>query len=131
MACVALASAACSGGLSGSNSGSGQDEEAAVRAVIANLQEAARQGDGNRICNQIFTPKLADSVTASSKTGSCAKEVRAKLFSPKATITVESVGVTGPADAKATVKENTGKTSNVYLVKQSGEWRVRSVLPAT
>jgi hypothetical protein len=127
---VVLTVAACGGASSNSQTGSGQDEDAAVRAVIANLQQAARQGDGNRICTEIFTAKLADSVTASSKGGSCAKEVKSKLFSPKTTLTVETVDVTGPTDAKATVKENTGKTSNIFLVKQGGEWRVRSVLPA-
>ena len=130
VAVLALVVTGCGGAGGTSGGGSSGNDEGAVRAVMADLQTASREGDGNRICNQIFTPKLADSVTSSSPTGSCAKEVRHKLFSPDAKIAVESVDVSDPANAKATVKEKNGKTSNVFLVKQSGEWRIRSVQPA-
>ena len=117
-------------GCGGGSAGGGGDDEGAVRGVMSQLEEASRQGDGDRICNQLFTPKLADSVTSSSKGGSCAKEVKAKLFSPDAKISVDSVDVADQANAKATIKERNGKTSNVFLVKQGGEWRIRSVQPA-
>jgi len=106
------------------------DNETAVKQVMADLQAASRAGDGNRICTQIFTPKLADSVTKSSTTGSCAKEVKQKLFSRKAQITVQNVDVPNPANATATIKEANGNVSNVFLVKQSGRWRIRSVQAA-
>jgi hypothetical protein len=97
---------------------------------VSDLQAASRDGDGARICNQIFTAKLADSVTSASKTGSCAKEVKQNLFSPKTRIVVQNVQVANPANATATVKEENGKVSKVFLVKQGGEWRIRSVRPA-
>jgi len=122
-----VAIAGCS---SGSDGGGGNDPEAAVRGVMTNLQAASRQGDGAKICNEIFTPKLADSVTSSAKKGSCAKEVKAKVFSPEAQIIVEDVNVSDDANAMAKIKEANGKTSTVYLVKQGGQWRVRSVKPA-
>ena len=106
------------------------DNQTAVKQVMADLQAASRAGDGNRICTQIFTPKLADSVTKSSTTGSCAKEVKQKLFSRKAQITVQNVDVPNPANATATIKEANGNVSNVFLVKQSGRWRIRSVQAA-
>jgi hypothetical protein len=105
-------------------------DQTAVRQVLSNLQTASRAGDGKRICTQIFTPKLADSVTTSAKSGSCAKEVKAKLFSAKAAIAVQNVDVSNPANATAIVKEATGNTSTVFLVKQSGRWRIRSVQAA-
>jgi len=83
-----------------------------------------------RICTQIFTPKLANSVTRSAKSGSCAKEVTAKLFSPRTTLTVQDVTVTDPANGTATVKEANGNISTVFFVRQSGRWRIRSVQPA-
>ncbi|MCA1707125.1 MAG: hypothetical protein LC808_29210 [Actinobacteria bacterium] len=129
-ALVALAGCGGSTGGGPGGGGGGGDQEDAVRSVLTNLQAASRQGNGNRICNQIFTPKLADSVTSSSKSGSCAKEVKAKVFSPEAKITVEDVTVSDAANAKATIKEQNGKTSSVFLVKQGDEWRVRSVKPA-
>lgn len=126
LAVIVLASC---GGNASPPAGGGNDESA-VRAVIADLQAASRAGDGNRICNQIFTPKLADSVTSESRSKSCAKEVREKLFSPHARITAESVNVSDPTSALAIVKEQNGKTSRMDLVKQSGRWRVRGVQPA-
>ena len=115
--------------------GSGSDENAAsdqdaVRQVMTDLQTASRNGDGERICNQIFTPKLSNSVTRSSASGSCAAEVKSKLFSPQTQIEVETVAVTDESNATVIVKEANGNTSTVFLVKQSGLWRIRSVTPA-
>ena len=127
-AVVAAAAIAGCGGDSASDQK--QSDEDAVRQVLTDLQEASRSGDGERICTQIFTPKLADSVTKSASSGSCAKEVKRKLFSPKTQIAVEDVTVPDTANATATVKEQNGNRSTVFLVKQSGRWRVRAVQPA-
>jgi hypothetical protein len=102
----------------------------AVKQVMTDLQTASRAGDGRRICTQIFTPKLANSVTTSAKSGSCAKEVRKKLFSRKAQIAVQNVDLPNAANATAVIKEANGNTSTVSLVKQSGRWHIRSVGPA-
>jgi hypothetical protein len=106
------------------------ENDTAVKQTMSDLQTASRAGDGKRICTQVFTPKLADSVTKSAKSGSCAKEVKKKLFSPKALITVQNVDVPNAANATATIKEANGNISTVFLVKQSGRWRIRSVQPA-
>jgi hypothetical protein len=134
-AAVAAALAGCGGGSSGDQKPAGDtsnkaDNGVAVKQVISDLQAASRAGDGQRICTQIFTPKLADSVTTSARSGSCAKEVKKKLFSPKSLITLENVDVPNAANATATIKEANGNTSTVFLVKQSGRWRIRSVQPA-
>jgi hypothetical protein len=105
-------------------------DETSIRNVLGELQEASKAGEGRRICNEIFTPKLADSVTNSSKSGSCAKEVKRQLFSPTARLTVEAVTVNDPANATATIKEANGNRSTVFFVKQSGRWRIRSVQAA-
>lgn len=104
--------------------------ETSVRKVLSGLQAAAVAGDGKRICTQIFTPKLARSVATSSKSGSCAEEVRRNLFSPATRLTVQSVTVADEASATATVTEATRKTSTVFLVRQGGHWRIRSVQAA-
>lgn len=105
-------------------------DRAAITEVLTQLQQASVAGDGKRICTQIFTPKLADSVTRSATSGSCAKEVRAKLFSPNTRLTVQNVTVTDAANGTATIKEANGNVSNVFFVKQSGRWRIRSVQAA-
>ena len=111
-------------------SGNGSSDQDAVEQVMTDLETASREGDGERICNQIFTPKLSNSVTKSSASGSCASEVKDKLFSPETQIEVENIDVPDEANATATVKEANGNTSTVFLVKQSGRWRIRSVTPA-
>ena len=78
---------------------------------MSDLQTASREGDGERICNQIFTPKLSNSVTRSSASGSCATEVKAKLFSAQTQIEVENIEVPDGANATAMVKEANGNTS--------------------
>ena len=105
-------------------------ENTAVKQVMSDLQTASRAGDGKRICTQIFTPKLSNSVTTAAKSGSCAKEVKNKLFSRKAKIAVQNIDVPNAANATAVVKEANGTTSTIFLVKQSGRWRIRSVGPA-
>ena len=132
---TATAALAGCGGSSGGDQPPGEtssksDNSTAVRQVMADLQTASRAGDGRRICTQIFTPKLADSVTSSAASGSCSKEVKLKLFSAKAEIAVQNVDVPNAANATATIKEANGNTSTVFLVKQSGRWRIRSVQPA-
>ena len=111
----------------GGDDGSDSD---AVNQVLTDLQSASRDGDGSRICDEIFTPKLAASVSHNAKSGSCATEVKAKLFSPKAQIDVENIAVPDGSNATATVKEANGNVSKVYLVKQDGQWRIRGVTPA-
>ena len=112
-----------------SESDAGSDTEA-VANVMASLNEASRAGDGDRICTHLFTPKLASSVSSSSKTGDCEQEVKSNLFSPETRISVENISVPDDSSAVATVKEANGNTSRVFLVKSDGEWRIRSVVPA-
>ena len=102
----------------------------AVAKVMSSLDVASRAGDGDRICSQIFTPKLAESVSSSSKSGECAVEVKSKLFSPDAKISVKNIAVPDEVNATATVTETSGNTSTIFLVKQDGQWRIRSVAPA-
>jgi hypothetical protein len=109
---------------------SGTSDMKAVAKVMSQLNTASRSGDGERICSALFTPKLAKSVSTSSSSGECAAEVKAKLFSPQAKISVQTIDVPDEVNASAKVKEANGNTSTIFLVKQSGEWRIRSVAPA-
>jgi hypothetical protein len=133
LALLAMSASLAVGGCGGSDDDTADQpsrDETSVRRLLSDLQTAAVAGDGKRICTQIFTPKLAHSVATSSKSGSCAEEVRRNLFSPTTRLTVQSVTVADEANATATVKEASRKTSTVFLVRQSGRWRVRSVQAA-
>jgi hypothetical protein len=128
-ACLLLAVGAALplGGCLGGDDKSDRDQ---IDQVMSDLQSASRDGDGSRICQEIFTPKLAALISRSAKSGNCATEVKAKLFSPDAKIDVASVEVPDGSNATATVKEANGNLSKVYLVKQGGDWRIRRVTPA-
>ena len=127
---AAVVSLASCGGSGAESDEPDATQENAVRFVLADLQAASRDGEGDRICNEIFTPALADSVTSASKTGSCAKEVEQELFTPQARIVVQDVELDTPTEATATVTEQNGNSSEVSLVEQGGEWRVSGVQPA-
>lgn len=133
LAALALVASGC-GGSGGDGDAAGPDprkaDEAAVRETIAVLQRKAVIGDGSSICNDVFTPKLANSITKSADSGSCSQEVRENLFSPGTRLAVESVTVSPPSDATATVREADGTRSTVSLVRQGGKWRIRGVAPA-
>lgn len=133
IALLAVFGALAVGGCGGSDDDAADQRagaETSVRKALSDLQAASIAGDGNRICKAIFTPKLAQSVKTSSKSGSCAEEVRRNLFSPTTKLTVQSVSVADEANASAKVKEASGETSTVYFVRQSGRWRIRSVQAA-
>ena len=49
--------------------GSESSDRDAVEQVMSDLQSASRDGDGQRICSEIFTPKLSDSVTGRRRPG--------------------------------------------------------------
>ena len=130
VACAAVAILGGCGGGDGEKPPSRERERPAIMRVLADLQAASRAGDGKRICSGIFTVKLANSITRSADSGSCAKEVRRKLFSPRARIEVKRVTVADPTNATAIVTEQNGNMSKVHLVKQAGQWRIRGVQPA-
>jgi hypothetical protein len=125
---LALIAVAPLGGCFGG--GDDSSDRDAVDQVLSDLQTANQEGDGTRICDELFTPKLAALISRSSKSGNCATEVKAKLFSPEAKIDVENIDVPDESNATATVKEANGNVSKVFLVKQDGQWRIRSVTPA-
>ena len=125
-----LAAAAALAGCGGSD----QDEDApavssdqrAVLGTIDALQTASRQGDAARICKEIFTEKLARSIRHTSGR-SCEKEVRATLASPDAQISVgRRIEVDG-SRATATVREQNGDTSTVFLLKEGDRWRIERI----
>jgi hypothetical protein len=80
------------------------------------------------ICGDLFTAQLVESVEAASKR-SCAKEVRKRLFTPDAEISVgRDITVKGDRGT-AVVREQNGNVSTLSLLKQSSQWRIDRVAP--
>jgi hypothetical protein len=102
-----------------------EGEKADVAAVIDNLGEAARDGDGAAICNDLFTSNLRISVARASRQ-SCASEVTEKIVSKDTKFEIEDVSVVG-ARATARVKDQKDRTSALLLEKSGDEWRIARI----
>src|SRR5215208_605297 len=84
-------------------------QQRAVLRTIDDLQTASRRSDGGRICSQLFTPRLAQSVKAERRRP-CPKAV-GEVLPPKSTFSVrQGIRITG-ARAMATIVDQSGKTS--------------------
>jgi hypothetical protein len=104
-------------------------DQRAILEMIDALQTASRQGDAATICGDIFTDSLARSIRKASRR-SCEKEVAETLVSPDAQIAVgRQIDVDG-SRATATVRDQSGKTSTVSLVKTGDHWRIARITPA-
>jgi hypothetical protein len=136
MACLAAcASAAAGAGCGGSDAAprKGQappvsSEQRGVLGTVDALQSASRRGDGRAICADLFTPQLVRSIENASKR-SCAEEVRARVFSPRAELAVgRDIAVSGDRGT-AVVRDQDDNVSKLFLVKRTGRWRIDRVQP--
>lgn len=113
------------GGDAGPNEKRFDGDSADVAAVVDQLQDYARDGDGSKICSDLMTPQLARFISSSFET-SCARRVAGQLGSDGTTITVRRVSVQGPV-ASATVVEADRNVTGMAFVKRDGEWRISRI----
>jgi hypothetical protein len=105
-----------------------QADHRGILATIDRLQAAGRSGDGDAICGEVFTRRLAGSV-AGAAGRPCAAEVRRTLSSPDLAISLErDVQVTGTR-ATAVIREQNGDVSALTLVREDDGWRVDRITP--
>lgn len=105
-----------------------RDDQRGILGTVDALQTASRAGDGATVCSRVFTTGLVRSIERASKR-SCAAEVKRKLFKPDTTFSLQrSITVKGNA-AVATVREQNGNVSTLYVVRQDGVWRINGVTP--
>jgi hypothetical protein len=133
-AALALALPGCGGGSSDHTAHEAaatavKTDQRAILDTIDSLQSAGRRGDGRTICEQLFTPRLAQSVEAAAHR-SCAAEVRGRMGSPDEVISVERDIRIVKGAAAAKISEQNGDVSTVHLVLQAGRWRIDRLLPS-
>ena len=121
---VSAALGAC-GGDEGANEQRFDGDSADVAAVVDQLQDYARAGDGAKICSDLMTPQLSRFIASSFGT-SCAERVSEQLGAKGTTITVRRLRVDGPL-ASATVVEANRNVSGMAFVKRDGEWRISRI----
>jgi hypothetical protein len=117
--------AACGDNGSNSNADSYSGEKTKVATVIDQLGDAARDGDGDRICNELFDSNLKISVTRASNRP-CSQEVVDKTFDEKTRYDVQSLGLSGDR-AQARVKDQKGRRSLLLLLREGGSWRIARI----
>jgi len=106
--------------------GCGDDDsdspEQDIAVVVAQLQQAARDGNGAKICKDLFTDNLAISVKNASKQ-ECAAEVEENVASDDAEFKLEDLKVNGDA-ATGQILDQRGERSAVLFQRESGSWRI-------
>jgi len=105
-----------------------EGDEQDVAAVIDDFAEAGNDGDGDRVCTQIFSTALARNVEREAKQ-SCATEVSENLPEGDYELTANSIEVKENA-ATAVVTDQDDNKSVLYLTKSGDSWRVFRVTPS-
>jgi len=132
---TAVAIAGCGGSDKRSSTGQARQQtvsghQRGILGTIDAMQTASRTGDGRTICANLFTAHLVRSIEKSAQR-SCAVEVRQKLFSPNAEISVDrQISVVGN-QGTAIIREQNGNVSKLSLLQESGRWRIDRVTPQT
>jgi len=109
-----------------SSPAAGDSDSDKVAAVIEDLGTSARDGDGDRICTELFTSNLRISVARASGT-TCPKEVSANLFSADTTFDVTDIEINGDT-ATAKVVDQRDRASDLVLFSQDdGSWRIARI----
>jgi hypothetical protein len=128
---VSAAVLAGCGGQGSDNTDSTKDFTGAqqdVATTVEELQVAAREKDGKKVCADLITAELRDQISASN----CGEVVKDAIRdTDEVDLTVSAVTITGTT-AVAQVKEKTGEDASrrrtVKLEKAAGKWRI-SELP--
>ncbi|HEX2102520.1 MAG TPA: hypothetical protein VHF51_02645 [Solirubrobacteraceae bacterium] len=126
LALAALLAACTPGSGSGNSAGDFRGDQRAVATTVEDLEEAASDGDENRICRQLLAPALARRLAAHRGCAAAVDDAikNADTFS----MDVESVRITGNR-ATARVKFDTGDrdrfgTIGLTRVRPSAGWRI-------
>jgi len=120
-----LAVALCAGLLAGCGDDDSDSSEGQITAVVMELQDASRAGDGARICDQLFTENLAISVKRASKQ-ECADEVAENVASDDAEFKIESLEVNGN-NANGQLVDQRGQRSAVLFQREGDSWRIARI----
>lgn len=104
-------------------------EEAEVAGLIDDFANAGRDGDGDLICEQIFSTSLAENVEKESGQ-SCASEVEENLPEGEYELEVNSVEVDGKA-ATVGVTDQDDNSNVLHIQKVGAEWRIARVSEGT
>lgn len=99
--------------------------EAEVATVIDDFANAGRDGDGEKICDEIFTSGLASNIERESGQ-SCPSEVEENLPEDDYELEVDTLEVDGDT-ATVAVTDQDDNTSVLHISKVDAVWRIARV----
>ncbi len=122
--------AGCGGGDDDVNNNADDYEgtDAEVAGLVDDFANAGRDGDGTKICEDIFTSELASNIERESGQ-SCPSEVQDNLPEGDYELEVDSLAVDGDA-ATAEVSDQDDNSSTLHIERVDDAWRVARVTPA-
>jgi hypothetical protein len=118
----------CGGDDEKSNADRYDGDDADVAAVVDDFAEAGHDGDGARICSEIFATALAENVERAAKQ-SCQSEVQENLPEGEYELTADNIEVKGKT-ATAAVTDQDDNESVLHLVKSGDKWQILRVTPS-
>jgi len=102
--------------------------EAEVANVVDDFANAGRDGDGTKICEDIFTTELAGNIERESGQ-SCPSEVEDNLPEDEYELEIDTLAVDGDT-ATAAVTDQEDNSSVLHIEKVDDVWRIARVTPA-
>lgn len=105
-----------------------EGDEREVAALVDDFADAGRDGDGARVCDEIFAVALTRNVEREAKQ-SCEAEVEENLPEGEYELEVDAIDVNGQT-ATANVTDEEDNRSVLHMVKSGDAWRILRVAPA-
>jgi len=102
--------------------------EGEVAGLVDDFANAGRDGDGAKVCDDIFSKELASNVEKEAGQ-SCASEVEDNLPADKYELEIDSLELKGDT-ATVAVTDQDDNSSVLHIQKIDNVWRIASVTPA-
>jgi hypothetical protein len=99
-----------------------------VAGLVDDFANAGRDGDGTKICEDIFSTELASNIERESGQ-SCPSEVEDNLPEDEYELEVDSLAVDGDT-ATAEVSDQDDNSSTLHIETIDDDWRIARVTPA-
>jgi hypothetical protein len=102
--------------------------DADIAGVVDDFANAGRDGDGTKICEDIFTTELSDNIERESGQ-SCQSEVEDNLPEDEYELEIDTLQVDGDTATVAVTDQN-DNGSVLHIEKVDDAWRIARVTPA-
>ena len=127
--CATAIAAGCGGGDDDVNKNADNYDgtDAEVATAVDEFANAGRDGDGTKICEDIFTPELTGNIERVAGQ-SCPSEVADNLPEGEYELTIDTLEVNGDA-ATVAVTDQDDNSSVLHFEKTDAAWRIARVTP--